>query len=191
MIHAPRAAVFVDKDGTLVKNVPYNVDPALLQFEPRALEALSALVAAGYAIAIITNQSGLARGLFTLNEFKALGRALQRRLQAAGVPLAGLYFCPHGPGPDGEPTCSCRKPMPGLLHRAAQVHRFDLNRSWMVGDTLDDVEAGRRAGCRSILYDSGGETVWRSSPLRKPHAHVSSWDQVAGVILEEVPTPCV
>ncbi|MGS5087008.1 D-glycero-alpha-D-manno-heptose-1,7-bisphosphate 7-phosphatase [Hydrogenophaga sp. A37] len=181
-----RAAVFVDKDGTLVENVPYNVDPALLRFESGALEALAALNSAGFSIFIVTNQSGLARGYFSLRAFEALRYLLQQRLlDEAGVDLEGFYFCPHAPDLKGGPTCLCRKPMPGMLSRAASTHRLDLTRSWMVGDTLDDVEAGRRAGCRSILYDSGGETVWRSAPLRQPHAKVSSWDQVVRTILDE------
>ena len=180
-----RRAVFVDKDGTLVHNVPYNVDPALVRFEDGALTALTALAAAGFAIAIVTNQSGLARGYFSLRAFETLRHLLARRLQdEAGVKLAGIYFCPHAPDAQGEPTCTCRKPMPGLLHRAASELRLDMGRSWIVGDTLDDIEAGRRAGCRGILYDSGGETVWRHAPLRTPHAQVSSWEGVARTILD-------
>jgi D-glycero-D-manno-heptose 1,7-bisphosphate phosphatase len=186
MNRALRKAVFVDKDGTLVENVPYNVDPALLRFESGALAALAALAAAGFSIAIVTNQSGLARGYFSLHAFEALRHFLQRRLrEEAGVDVLGVYFCPHAPDASGVPTCTCRKPMPGLLYRAAAEHRLDMARSWMVGDTLDDVEAGRRAGCRSILYDSGGETVWRTAPLRLPNARVLSWDKVARTILDE------
>ena len=186
-----RPAVFVDKDGTLVENVPYNVDPALVRFENGALAALAALATAGFSIAIVTNQSGLARGYFSLQAFEALRDVLQRRLRdEAGVEVVGLYFCPHAPDAHGGPVCLCRKPMPGLLQRAAIEHRLDMNQSWMVGDTLDDVEAGRRAGCRSIPYDSGGETVWRSAPLRLPHARVSSWDQVVQTILDEAEVGC-
>lgn len=191
IVRAPRAGVFVDKDGTLVKNVPYNVDPALVRFESGALAALAELAAAGYAIAIITNQSGIARGLFPVEAFEQLGQVLQRQLfEEAGVQLEGIHFCPHAPDAHGNPACACRKPMPGLLHRAAQAHGLDLRRSWMVGDTLDDVEAGHRAGCRSILYDSGGETEWRKAPLREPHAQLSSWHKVARTILDSADARC-
>ncbi len=181
-----RAAVFVDKDGTLVTNVPYNVDPARLRFEPQALVALKALVAAGFEIVIVSNQSGLGRGLFDWPQFLRLRQALERRLvEEAGVVLRGFYICPHAPDAQGQATCDCRKPAPTLLRRAAQRLDLDLSRSWMVGDTLDDVEAGRRAGCRTVLYDSGGETLWRDGPERRPHARHTRWGDVALTILAE------
>lgn len=188
----PRAAVFVDKDGTLVENVPFNVDPALLRFVPGALEALAALAARGYALLLATNQSGLARGLFTRGQFALLQRALETRLrEEAGLTLLDVLVCPHAPAPNGAPDCLCRKPAPGMLTRAALRHRLDLSRSWMVGDTLDDVEAGHRAGCRALLLDSGGETEWRRSPLREPEAVCAQWAQVQQRILGPVAAACV
>jgi len=176
-------AIFIDKDGTLVENVPYNVDPALLRFMPNACEALHALAAAGYLLVVVTNQSGLARGLFTRRQFAQMQLVLERRLRReAGVELTDLLLCPHAPDERGRPTCLCRKPSAGMLLRAALRHRIDLARSWMVGDTLDDVEAGHRAGCRGILLDSGGETLWRASPLRRPHAVCADWLDVAQAI---------
>lgn len=179
-----RPAVFIDKDGTLVRNVPYNVDPALLQFMPAAPEALAALAAEGFALVIVTNQSGLAQRRFTRAQWDELAAALRERLQAqAGVRLTDLLHCPHAPGEDGLPMCPCRKPAAGLLMQAARRHRLDLERSWMVGDTLDDVEAGRRCGCRAVLFDSGGETVWRRAPLRMPHRRLTDWVDVAQLIV--------
>lgn len=181
---ALRPAVFIDKDGTLVENVPYNVDPALLRFRPAALPTLAALAQAGYVLLLATNQSGLAHGYFTRRDFSRLQAALEQRLQdEAGVTLLDVLVCPHAPGEGGAPACLCRKPAPGMLTRAARMHGLDMARSWMVGDTLDDVEAGRRAGCRSVLLDSGGETLWRRSPLRTPHAHLHDWDEVGHLIL--------
>lgn len=90
---------------------------------------------------------------------------------AAGMPLAGFYYCPHAPigvGQAEHAGCRCRKPRPGLLLDAADQHGIDLRRSWMVGDILDDVEAGRRAGCRTVLIDNGNETEWAVSRLRVP-----------------------
>ena len=177
---ALRPAIFIDKDGTLIENVPYNADPALLRFMPAAAPTLAALAASGYALVLVTNQSGLAHGYFTRAQFALLQAALERQLQqATGVRLLDVMVCPHAPGPDGGPACLCRKPAPGMLLGAARKHGLDLARSWMVGDTLDDVEAGLRAGCRSLLFDSGGETVWRTSPLRTPHARCTRWDEVA------------
>lgn len=164
-----RPAVFIDKDGTLIVDVPYNVDPARLAFTPNALAGIKCLDAAGYALVVVTNQPGLAAGRFTRAEFARLQRALVGRVrEQSGVELAGFYACPHAPGPGPTPACLCRKPAPGLLRQAALVHHLDLKRSWMIGDILDDVEAGRRAGCRSVLLDVGNETEWRLSPLREP-----------------------
>jgi D-glycero-D-manno-heptose 1,7-bisphosphate phosphatase len=179
-----RPALFIDKDGTLVENIPYNADPARLRFMPGALEALANLALAGYALVLVTNQSGLARGYFGRAQFKVLLDALQRRLwEEAGLRLDALMVCPHAPGPDGAPACLCRKPAPGMLTRAAREHRLDLPASWIVGDTLDDVEAGHRAGCRAALLDSGGETVWRRSPMRTPDLHCHSWAEFARELL--------
>jgi D-glycero-D-manno-heptose 1,7-bisphosphate phosphatase len=179
-----RPALFVDKDGTLVENVPYNADPTLLRFQPGACEALAAFAAAGFALVVVSNQSGLALGRFTHGQFAQLRAALRQRLRdEAGVELTGFYYCPHAPAPDGTPACACRKPQPFLLHCAAIHHRLDLPRSWMVGDTLDDVEAGQRAGCHTILYDSGGETRWRTGPLRRPEARHTDWDEVVHTVL--------
>jgi histidinol-phosphate phosphatase family protein len=145
-----RPCLFIDKDGTLVENVPYNVDPALLRFMPGAGAALARLQRAGLALVIVTNQSGIARGLFTREQFDALQHALLQRLQQEfGVAIDGVEMCPHGPDDDGHPTCLCRKPAPGMLIRAAHTHGLDLARSWIVGDTLDDVEATAPAAVAS------------------------------------------
>lgn len=189
-LHAPvrprgveRPAVFIDKDGTLVENVPWNVDPAKLRLLPGAAEALRALAAHGHALVVVTNQSGLAEGRFGAAQFVSMRAALRQMLHDQGVVVTDFLHCPHAPGDDGRPACLCRKPQPGMLLRAARLHGLDLARSWMVGDILDDVEAGRRAGCRSILLDTGGETVWRRTPLRVPDHTVGDWVEVAEWVL--------
>lgn len=182
---APAPAVFLDKDGTLVENVPYNVDPALLRFTPNALAGLWLLARAGYALVVVSNQPGLATGRFSAAQFARLREALLWRVRdEAGVELAGVYACPHAPAADGRPACPCRKPMPGLLCRAALELGLDLQASWMVGDILDDVEAGRRAGCRSVLMDVGNETLWERGPLREPQHRVCDLLQAAHRIVE-------
>jgi len=168
---AARRAVFLDKDGTLVRDVPYNVDPALLEFTPNALAGLDRLASAGFALFIVTNQPGLASGRFSRRDFAALEAALRARVEAeCGVRIEGVFCCPHLPGGDGRPACLCRKPAPGLMRQAALAHGVDLGRSWMVGDILDDIEAGHRAGCQAILLDVGNETEWKLSPIRRPDA---------------------
>lgn len=166
-----RPAIFLDKDGTVVDDVPYNVDPARVALSDGAGEALRALAEAGYALVIVSNQSGVARGLFPESALEHVARHLAAALAPYGVRLEGFVYCPHHPhGAVGEYSleCSCRKPMPGMLERAAAEHRLDLLRSWMVGDILDDVEAGRRAGCRTVLIDNGNETEWNDGVLRRP-----------------------
>ena len=147
-------AVFLDKDGTLIEDVPYNVDPQFIRLMPAAREALTLLHRAGYRLFVISNQSGVARGYFTEAEIAAVGDHLAEVLDAWGVPLAGFHFCPHYP--DGRVEaytfrCACRKPEPGLILDAAERHGIDLRRSWFLGDIESDVEAGRRAGCGTIL----------------------------------------
>ena len=179
-----RRVVFIDKDGTLVVDVPYNVDPARLHFTPHALEGLRALQRAGYALVVVTNQPGLAAGRYSRAEFARLQRALGERLRReGGIELAGFYTCPHAPAPSPALACLCRKPAPGMLRQAALTHGFDLRRSWMVGDILDDIEAGHRAGCRAVLLDVGNETVWRRSPLREPDHRVSDLLEAARLIV--------
>ena len=136
-------AVFLDKDGTLLRDVPYNVDPARMELAPGGREALA-----------------------------GVERRLEELFAEAGVPLAGFYYCPHHP--EGHVAayaraCSCRKPEPGLIVRAAFEHDLDRRRSWFIGDILNDVEAGRRAGCRTVLVSNGNETEWILTPDRLPH----------------------
>ena len=181
-------AVFVDKDGTLVEDVPYNVDPARLRFTPAALVGLRALADAGYAVIVVTNQPGLATGRFTRREFAVLEAALCRRVRdESGVDITAVYCCPHAPGPGGTIGCLCRKPAPGMLRQAARAHRLDLAQCWMIGDILDDVEAGHRAGCRAILLDVGNETEWKLSPIRSPEARCADLAEAARFILSREP----
>lgn len=173
-----RPAIFLDKDGTLVEDVPYNVDPALIVLAPGAREACHAFAAAGYALIVVSNQSGVARGFFRDTAL----RDVRLRLEALlGLDLDDFLFCPHGPT-DG---CACRKPEPGMLLDAAAEHGIDLAASWMIGDILNDVEAGRRAGCRTILIDNGNETEWLPGPHRTPHHRVAGMAEAANAILAE------
>ncbi len=174
---APRGrTVLLDKDGTLVENVPYNVDPARIRFAPGAERGVRLLAQNGYRIALVSNQPGVARGLFSEADVERVGAHLAARLESLGAELAGFYFCPHHP--DGmlaryRRACGCRKPQPGLLRRAALDLGLDLKATWLVGDILDDVEAGRRAGCRTILIDNGNETEWVRGRYREPE-HIAA-----------------
>lgn len=183
-------AVFLDKDGTLVENVPYNVDPEQIQLCRGAQEALRALHRAGYRLIVVSNQSGVARGLFAEDALLGVARRLRQLLAECGVPLAGFFYCPHHPDgsvPAYAQSCSCRKPAPGLIVRAARELGVSRDPSWLVGDILDDIEAGRRAGCRTVLIDNGNETEWRRSPSRRPHHVARDLAEAAEQILSAPP----
>lgn len=178
-------AVFLDKDGTLIEDVPYNVDPALIRLAPAAAEGLRALHDAGYRLIVVSNQSGIARGYFPESALAAVADRVRALLADVGVPLAGFYYCPHHPqgsNPAYAVVCDCRKPQPGLILRAARSHDIDLDRSWLIGDILDDVEAGRRAGCQTILIDDGHETEWTFTHDRLPHHVAANLAEAARIV---------
>lgn len=179
-------AVFLDKDGTLIENVPYNVDPHKIRFSQGAIAALQQLHAADYKLIVITNQSGIARGYFSETALIAVEQRLRELFAIAQVPLSGFYYCPHHPDGSVAPYathCECRKPKPGLLQQAAADHAIDLSQSWFIGDILDDVEAGQAAGCQTVLLDIGHETEWQLSPQRLPHHRVTNLQDAARLIV--------
>lgn len=181
-------AVFLDKDGTLIDNVPYNVDPARMTLARGAAEGLPSLHAAGYRLFVVSNQAGVARGRFAERALDGVAARLAELLDGIGVPLAGFSWCPHDPRgavPEYAVQCDCRKPAPGLLQRAAREHGLDLGASWMVGDILDDIEAGRRAGCSTVLLNVGSETEWQRGPLREPHHVARDLAEAARIILHD------
>lgn len=139
-------AVLLDRDGTLVHDVPYNGDPALVSPLPGAARALERLRAAGVATALVTNQSGVARGLIT----RAQVDAVNARLVELVGPLGPVLVCEHGPS-DG---CPCRKPAPGLVLQAAAALGVDPAQCAVVGDKGSDVAAARAAGARGVLVPS-------------------------------------
>jgi D-glycero-D-manno-heptose 1,7-bisphosphate phosphatase len=164
-------AIFLDKDGTLVDDVPYNIDPQKMVLSKDAGEGLRLLANMGYQLIVVSNQSGIAKGFFREDAMQIVEQRLAELLKNERVNLFAFYYCPHHP--HGSATayrmeCNCRKPLPGMLLQAANDHNIDLAASWMIGDILDDVEAGKRAGCRTILLDNGNETEWLISSYRKP-----------------------
>ncbi|HEX2187730.1 MAG TPA: HAD family hydrolase [Longimicrobiaceae bacterium] len=181
-----RRVVLLDKDGTLVVDVPYNVDPARIRLAPGAAEGARLLHRAGFDLVVVSNQSGVARGLFPESALAGVEARLRELLEEAGAALDGFLYCPHHPAgavPEYTRACDCRKPAPGLLLRALEERGADPAASWMVGDVLNDVEAGRRAGCRTVLVDSGGETEWRLTRERMPHHAVRDLAEAARVVL--------
>lgn len=163
-------AIFLDRDGTLVHRHHYPSLPEHLRLYDGIGAPLAALQQAGFRLVVVTNQSGIARGYFTEADLATMHQYLAYQLAAFGVTLDGVYFCPHHP--DGvieglAVRCDCRKPRPGMVLRAARELSLDLARSWLVGDILDDVEAGKRADCLTVLVDLGTEPAPQSA-LRDP-----------------------
>jgi D-glycero-D-manno-heptose 1,7-bisphosphate phosphatase len=142
-------AVFFDRDGTLMEEVHYCKDPALVHVYPGVPDALARLRRAGFAIIVISNQSGIGRGLMTDDQYQAVQAEFLRQIGPGLIDAS--YYCPDAPGVHSE----CRKPEPGMVLRAAREHAIDLPTSFFVGDREADIECGRRAGARSILVRTG------------------------------------
>jgi D-glycero-D-manno-heptose 1,7-bisphosphate phosphatase len=157
-----RRAVFLDRDGTLIVDVGYPRDPEAVRFLDGALDALRALQAAGFLLVVVSNQSGIGRGLITPAEAQAVHARFSALLAEAGITLDSAKYCPHGP----DQGCDCRKPAPGMLLEAADELGIDLTASFMVGDKAADVEAGQRAGAEAFQFVPG------------------SWPEVVEAILE-------
>lgn len=150
---SPRPAVFLDRDGTLIEDRHYLRDPDQVHLLPGAADAVRRLNAAAIPAVVVTNQSGIARGLLTEADYAATARRLDELLAARGARLDGHYHCPHLPDVTGP--CDCRKPGPLLYERAARDLDLDLAASWWVGDRERDLGAADRLGGRAILLLTG------------------------------------
>jgi D-glycero-D-manno-heptose 1,7-bisphosphate phosphatase len=153
-----RRCVFLDRDGVINEEVDYLHDPDRVVLVGGAAEAIAALGRAGLAVVVVTNQAGIARGMYTERELAAVTARIGELLGRAGGRLDATYFCPHHPEAGvgaGKLACRCRKPAPGMLEQAAAELGLDLARSAIVGDKATDLEAGRAAGCAAVLVRSG------------------------------------
>lgn len=147
-------AVFLDRDGVLIEDTGYPDNPEAISLLPAVGDGLRALLAAGWRLVVVSNQSGVARGKFSVATLNAVNARVVALLEAEGVTLDGLYFCPHHAEAGIPPyniACDHRKPAPGMLRSAADELDLDLRSCWMIGDRETDVAAGRAAGCRTIL----------------------------------------
>jgi D-glycero-D-manno-heptose 1,7-bisphosphate phosphatase len=172
-------AIFIDKDGTLIPDIPYNVNPGKITITDHTVEGLQLLKETGYLLVVISNQSGVERGYFKEDALVDVKARIQALLAMHNLALDGFYYCPHY-----VVQCDCRKPLPGLILKAAQQDGIDLKNSWMIGDILNDVEAGNRAGCKTILIDNGNETEWLSGTYRDPTITCRSINEAADFILK-------
>jgi histidinol-phosphate phosphatase family protein len=144
-----RPAIFVDRDGTIVRDTHYMNDPERIQLIEGAPSAIARLRTAGFAIVVVTNQSGIARGLITADEYEAVRARVESLMAAAGATLDATYMCPHHPDVTGP--CDCRKPGSALFKRAAADLGIDLSRSVLIGDRWHDIEPARALGARGLL----------------------------------------
>src|SRR5262249_22816642 len=153
-----RGAIFLDRDGTINTEVEFLTRPDELQLIPRSADAIREANDLGFKVIIITNQSGIARGLLTEHTPSQIHLELTNLLLSQNARVDGMYYCPHHPDFGTEQyrkDCDCRKPKPGLILRAAREHDIDLSRSYSIGDRLSDVLAGKNAGLPSILVTTG------------------------------------
>ncbi len=187
-------ALFLDRDGTLVHASHYPSRPEQLRLYDGIGPVLQFLQQHHkFRIIVITNQAGIAHGYFTEAHLQQMHAYLTDKLMALGVHVDGIYHCPHHPDGVVEELsirCECRKPEPGMLLRAARELDLDLEHSWFVGDILDDVEAGNRAHCRTVLVDLGTESL-PQQPLRVPTFVARSTLHALQIIrhVEETTTP--
>lgn len=172
-----RKAVFLDRDGTVIPDHGYLANTEGVTLLPGAGEALQQLAAAGYLLVLVTNQSGIGRGYFTRAVVDAQHDRLCELLRPFGVAFAGIEVCPHLP----DEKCDCRKPRPGMLHKAAKALGVDLFHSFMVGDKVADVIAGRAAGCRTIRI--GSSCTDAADYFTDSLAKAAAW------ILRQTPSP--
>lgn len=185
-------AIFLDKDGTLVDDLPYNVEQRRITLCLGVGAGLRLLARLDYRLFVVTNQDGIAHGYFGEEDVEGVAHRLTQLLFRERVNLEGFYYCPHHPAGSVVPyvhECNCRKPKPGMLLQAAHDHGIDLRASWMVGDILHDIEAGNRAGCRTLLIDNGNETEWRLGPRRIPTRMAPDLYAAASLIAEEDKVP--
>jgi histidinol-phosphate phosphatase family protein len=176
MTKAEGRAVFLDRDGTIILDQGYAKEAQQVRLLAGAGEALAKIKAQGFALVLVSNQSGIGRGLITHAEAEQVHQAVVTRLAEHGVRLDAVFYCPHSPTDE----CRCRKPSPEMFLRAARELKLDLAESFMVGDKPSDVEAGRRAGCRTILL-----TADPAANECRPEKVAGDWTQVLRYVLGE------
>ncbi|MGC8761831.1 MAG: D-glycero-alpha-D-manno-heptose-1,7-bisphosphate 7-phosphatase [Bryobacteraceae bacterium] len=175
-----KPCIFFDRDGTLIEERNYLSDPDQVVLIPGAAEAVRLARGAGYLTVVLTNQSGVGRGYFTLEDVERVNARMLELLLREGAEIDGIYVCPHAP----EEGCGCRKPRTGLVERAARELGIDVGASWMVGDKAADLELARNAGMRGVLVQtgygseaaaqlSGGETLSAANVLEAVRRIVS------------------
>ena len=146
-------AIFLDRDGVINEEVNYLSDPGDFKFIKGSIEALKILKNKGFLLFIITNQAGIARGYFTKKVLDSIHEKMNNILKHHEITLDDIFYCPHHPDFTGE--CECRKPKPGMIFKAKEKFKINLHESYIVGDTINDIKAGRNAKCKTVLVLTG------------------------------------
>jgi D-glycero-D-manno-heptose 1,7-bisphosphate phosphatase len=182
---APRPALFVDRDGTINVDTIHVSRADNVRLIPGAAAAIARVNAAGIPVIVMTNQSGIGRGLFTVDDYESVRVRIDELLAAAGANVLATYYCPHNP--ESAPACDCRKPGPAMYRQAAAEHDVDLSKSWYVGDRLRDIQAAKTFGGHGILVPRdttpGGDVV----AARDGFAISTSLDSAVNRILSSLP----
>ncbi len=148
-------AVFFDRDGTLIKHIPYSNNPELVELMPNSANLIENLNKFNYKVIVVSNQSAVARQISTLKDVQLTNTKMIELFAKKNARIDGIYFCPHHPGPltfknEFVKVCDCRKPLPKLFHLASIEHSIELSKSFMIGDSEQDIIAGKSAGCTTI-----------------------------------------
>jgi D-glycero-D-manno-heptose 1,7-bisphosphate phosphatase len=180
-------AVFLDRDGTIIEDTGYISAPEEVKFIPGAIEAVKKLNQAGYKVIIISNQSGVARGILNEAMLQSIDKTMHRKILNGGAHIDGSYYCPHHPEHGVYPYrqyCECRKPHPGLIKKATREHEIDLSKSFMVGDKATDIETGKRAGVKTLFVLSGRGAEETKELKEKPDHLADNLPEAAEWILK-------
>ena len=183
-----KRAVFLDRDGTLIEEVGYLDRLEQIAFFPFSVDAVRLLNRAGFAVIVVTNQSGVARGLFDEAFVERAHREMAAALTRGGATVDDFYYCPHHPDAAVaayRQACRCRKPQPGLLTQAAARHQIDLSRSFVVGDRLHDVESGAAVGAAGVLVRSGYGTAHEAAARQRGVAVTDNLMEAVAWILRQ------
>ena len=164
-------AVFLDRDGVIIEDVGYLNECGGIKFLPRVSDAIKLLNKNGFKVIVVTNQSGVARGYFTEERVQEINRSTCESLAKQGAFIDRIYYCPHnveGTVSKYVKDCHCRKPNPGMIEEAAREFGIDVENSFVVGDKICDIEAGRRVGCKTILLTRGNSLTREEQTVLMP-----------------------